>query len=381
LTQHLSYKLYTSVSEFPSEWGTIAAKNIFLSREGLTVLEKAAPKNMKCHFVGIFKNDVLEGIAIIQFIDLATVTTFKDKGSQFCVREYLFKKFTSHILFIGNNTLTGQNAYLLSENITETEALQLMREALHEVEKQYNSKGIKINLLTIKDFNNTEFPDFSAAGFKHYFKFSTQPNMIFDIQGSWNSIDDYLIDLSKKYRSQYKRARKKAIGITKKKLTADEIRIAEERINELYCTVANRAEFNSFFLPKNHFETMKRELKDNFLFYGYFIDDKLIGFNTLIKNNSDMDTYFLGYDESIQKEKMLYLNMLYDMVAYAIKKQYNHVIFSRSAMEIKSSVGAKAEDVYGIIKHTNPIINLFISKLFTYFDPKVTWKTRNPFKE
>ena len=126
---------------------------------------------------------------------------------------------------------------------------------------------------------------------------------------------------------------------------------------------------------------MKRELQDKFLFYGYFIDEKLIGFNTLIKNNNDMDTYFLGYDESIQKEKMLYLNMLYDMIAYAIKKQYNHVIFSRSAMEIKSSVGARAEDVYGIIKHTNPIINLFISKLFAYFDPKVTWKTRNPFKE
>jgi hypothetical protein len=32
---------------------------------------------------------------------------------------------------------------------------------------------------------------------------------------------------------------------------------------------------------------------------------KLIGFNTLIKNGSVMDTYFLGYDDSIQREKML----------------------------------------------------------------------------
>ena len=381
MTQHLSYKLYTSVSEFPPEWNCIATKNIFLSKQELAVLEKAAPKNMECHFVGLFKNNVLEGIAIIQFIDLASVTTFKDKGSRFCVREYLFKKFTSHILFIGNNTLTGQNAYLISEKITEIEALRLMREALHEVEKQYNKKGIKINLLTVKDFNESEYPDFSKAGFKGYFKFNTQPNMIFDIKKDWLSIDDYILDLTKKYRSQYKRARKKAIGITKKQLTAEEILINQERVNELYCTVVNRAEFNSFFLPENHFEVMKRELQDKFLFYGYFIDEKLIGFNTLIKKNNDMDTYFLGYDESIQKEKMLYLNMLYDMIAYAIKKQYNHVIFSRSAMEIKSSVGARAEDVYGIIKHTNPIINLFISKLFAYFDPKVTWKTRNPFKE
>ena len=99
-----------------------------------------------------------------------------------------------------------------------------------------------------------------------------------------------------------------------------------------------------------------------------------------IKNNEDMDTYFLGYDDNIQKEKMLYLNMLYDMVAYAVKKQFKRIIFARSAMEIKSSVGAKYEDVYGIIKHTNPLLNLFMSRLFTYFDPKIEWKERNPFK-
>ena len=83
---------------------------------------------------------------------------------------------------------------------------------------------------------------------------------------------------------------------------------------------------------------------------------------------------------AVQKDKMLYLNMLYDMVAYAIKKQFKHIIFARSAMEIKSSVGAAAEDVYGIIKHTNPLLNQFMSRLFPYFDPKIQWKERSPFK-
>ena len=93
-----------------------------------------------------------------------------------------------------------------------------------------------------------------------------------------------------------------------------------------------------------------------------------------------MDTYFLGYDASLQKEKMLYLNMLYDMVAYAIKKQFKHIIFARSAMEIKSSVGATAQEVYGMIKHTNPVINLFMARLFEFYDPKIQWKERSPFK-
>jgi hypothetical protein len=54
-----------------------------------------------------------------------------------------------------------------------------------------------------------------------------------------------------------------------------------------------------------------------------------------------MDTYFLGYDDSIQREKMLYLNMLYDMIAYSINKGFKEIIFARTALEIKSSVGAR----------------------------------------
>jgi hypothetical protein len=88
----------------------------------------------------------------------------------------------------------------------------------------------------------------------------------------------------------------------------------------------------------------------------------------------------LGYDEHCQKEKMLYLNMLYDMIGYSINKKYKRIIFARTALEIKSSVGAKAMDMYGLIKHNNPFLNLFVSKVFSYFEPRIEWQERNPFK-
>ncbi|MBY8962287.1 GNAT family N-acetyltransferase [Flavobacterium sp. D11R37] len=375
-----SYSIYDSTSALPEEWDTIARANIFLSRNGLAILEKAPPANMECHFVGLFSNGRLCGIALIQYLDLARVATFKNQERSFCLKDYLIRKFSSHVLFIGNNTLTGQNAYLLNKEITEAEALSLLQMAMLNLKKEYHKKGKRIHLLAVKDFNEKEMPDFEAAGYNSYYKFCTQPNMIFTIRPGWQSVEDYLSELNTKYRTQHNRARKKATGITKKKLSLSEISALSARIHELYLTVAEKAAFNTFYLPLNHFEVMKRELKDNFRFYGYFQGEKLVGFNTVIKNGSDIDTYFLGYDEEIQKEKMLYLNMLYDMVAYAIKKGFKHIIFARSAMEIKSSVGAQAEEVFGIIKHTNPVLNLFIEKLFTYFDPKVEWKARSPFK-
>jgi predicted N-acyltransferase len=380
LDPNFSFTIFNTAAALPIAWDTIAENNTFLSRSYLSVLEKSAPENMECHFIGLFKDDELCGIALMQYINLSRLNAFVEEKKSFCIKDYIFKKFSSHIIVIGNNTLTGQNAYLLTGDITEATALSLLKKALQQMAREYRKKCIYINLLAIKDFNRKELPNFKAAGFKGYYEFCTQPNMIFDIRENWNSIDDYLADLNTKYRTQYNRARKKAEGIEKRKLTLEEIREQQDRIHELYLTVAGNASFNTFHLPKDHFEMFKQELKEDFLFYAYFLEGKLVGFNTLIKNGADMDTYFLGYDDSIQREKMLYLNMLYDMVSYAIKKQFRHVIFARSAMEIKSSVGAKAEPVYGMIKHTNPILNAFMARLFPYFDPKVEWKERSPFK-
>lgn len=335
---------------------------------------------MECHFIGLFKNNTLSGIALAQYINLNGVRTFADEKKGFCLKSYFFRKFSSHIILIGNNTLTGQNAYILHNSITEREALQLLNNALLELKQRYKKRKIGINLLAVKDFNEAEWPEFETAGLRGYYKFCTQPNMIFTINNNWDNVEDYLKALNTKYRTQYNRARKKAEGIEKKKLSVKEMQEQRQRIHHLYLTVAKNASFNTFYLPENHFEVFKEQLGDNFLFYGYFLEGKLVGFSTLIKNGPDMDTYFLGYDEGIQREKMLYLNMLYDMVAYAIKKKFRHVVFARSAMEIKSSVGAKAEPVYGIIKHTNPLLNQFMGRLFEYFEPKIEWKERNPYK-
>lgn len=376
---NLHFTVYNSATSLPENWDTVAQPNIFLSRAYLTVLEQAAPPTMQCHFAGIFKDNVLCAVAVIQYLHLGTINTFKNNGRK-RVQDFLQKRFTSHLLLIGNNMLTGQNAYVYSNSITEQEVLAQLQLALKHLVKLYRKNHIKIHLLCVKDFNDAEMPDFKAAGYNGYYRFSTQPNMIFTIRKNWETPDKYIVGMNTKYRTQYNRARKKADGITKRKLSLTEIQHYRKDIYTLYKTVAGKAAFNTFYLPENHFEVFKQHMQDSFLFYGYFDGDNLIGFSTLIKNGPDMDTYFLGYNEAVQKEKMLYLNMLYDMASYAIKHSFKHVIFGRSAMEIKSSTGARPEKVYGLLKHTNPLLNLFVARVFTRLDPEISWQERNPFK-
>ena len=382
MNHSFSFKIYSSTNQLPENWNDLAVGNIFLSTNYLKVLEDSAPKNMICSFIGLFKNNDLVGIAISQMISLVHVSSFGVNKSciKSKIRDFVFRKFANNILFLGNNMLTGQNAYCFSDKITYGEGLLILNKTALELQEIFKKQGRKIHILNFKDFSATDAKNFETETFSNYYKFEIQPNMVFDIPKNWNNPDDYINALSKKYRDQYKRARKKSEGIIKRKLSIEEIIGYNNKINELYINVTKNAPFNTFYLSNNHFITLKKELGSDFLFYGYFINDELIGFNTLIKNKNIIDTYFLGYSDEYQREKMLYLNMLYDMVGYSINKNFDKIIFARTALEIKSSVGAKPEKMYGYIKHHNKFINKFMPRLFKYFEPEVLWQERNPFK-
>jgi len=317
-----------------------------------------------------------------QFINLSMINSYGERDSfiKNKIRTIIFKNFSSNLLIVGNNTLTGQNAFCFSKDFSSKDMISLLYKAVEELQNQIEKNGQKVHLVIYKDFPEMQISSFKLPEFNTFYKFTTQPNMVFSIKEHWKTFDDYVTDLNKKYRDQFKRAHKKSEGITKRKFTLEDIENNKDQIIKLYLNVANKAPFNTFFLNDDHFEVFKKALNNQFLFYGYFKDETLIGFNTLIKNGNAIDTYFLGYDEKCQREKMLYLNMLYDMIAYSINNGFKRIVFARTALEIKSSVGAKPEVMYGLMKHNNRFINLFIPKLFHYFEPKMDWTERNPFK-
>jgi predicted N-acyltransferase len=70
LNTNYSYQIYSSATQLPENWNELAVSTIFLSKEYLSILEKSAPANMSCHFIGLFENETLVGIAVSQFLDL-----------------------------------------------------------------------------------------------------------------------------------------------------------------------------------------------------------------------------------------------------------------------------------------------------------------------
>ena len=366
----------------PLQWDHVAQQNVFLQTPYLSVLERSAPTNMQCFYIGIFENYELIGVALAQYLDLNVLESFgeRDKCIKTTLRNFIFKNFASHTLFLGNNMITGQNGYIFSKEIDFECISEILRKSADEIIGYFKQQGIAIYLVSFKDFYENCAVKLRVYDFSNMYEFTTQPNMILYCNENWRTAEDYSASLSKKYRDQFKRARKKFEGIQVKNLSYEEVVAQEEIIYSLYHYVAKNAPFNTFFLAKNHFSTLKGQCGNRFQIFGYFLQEKLIGFHTLLLNEDTLETYFLGYDESLQKEKMLYLNMLYNMSEYGIANGCKRIIFGRTAVEIKSSVGAIPVPMSGFIYHTNPWINRFMKIIFKQLEPKVQWQQRHPFK-
>lgn len=369
------FECYSDVETIPADWDSLAGNAVLFQRPYLKALAASAPVNMTVFFIGVYHENALRGIAMAQLLDLRKLDSFgsRDKTLKVALRKLLFRRFAPKVLILGNNMLTGQHAFLLSPEADPQAAMRALLGGAHEISNKHGA-----NLLTFKDFYADELRYFEQPAFAKYFRFSTQPNMVLDIR--WNSFETYLADFHKKYRDQYKRARNKAAGLEKRELTLENMLHREQELYALYRHVATNAPFNTFFLAENHFASMKQALGDSFRIFAYFDGDAIAGFYTTICNGNVLETYFLGYDNGLQKSRMLYLNMLYDMVADAISGRRKRIVFSRTALEIKSSVGAIPEQMHGLMWHRTKFVQKRIGTLFKKMEPEMNWQQRHPFK-
>jgi hypothetical protein len=383
------FKLYNSENDLPDSWDVLPVKDLFLKRPFLKALEQSSPSNISTYFLGVFSSEILVGIAIIQRVEMYVDDVFRKTSNLFfkrCGKVLISKIVKGNALIVGNLMHTGQHGfYFNSEYITQDQFLDCVSEGLHTLTKQIKTEhNKKIRIIGFKDYFEDDAIHGSEAFFRRekLYRAQVQPNMIFDINSSWTSPEDYVAAFKKKYRSRYRTAQKKSTTIERKALSLDEVSALSSQLYQLYENVSDNAGVNSFKLHNKHFYNLKLELKEDFKVFGYFMDNQLVGFYTLILNHSKLETYFLGYNQELQHNHQMYLNMLFDMASFGIEHNYKQVIFARTAMEIKSSIGAKPHHMSLYLKHTNNVIaNAILKAVVKYANPVRDWDERHPFKD
>ncbi|WP_308991744.1 GNAT family N-acetyltransferase [Mariniflexile litorale] len=381
-----SFQIYHSVTSLPHSWDSIVVHDIFLQSSYFKALEEASPNNIQFFYVGIFDEEVLVGVAIIQRVQLYLKDMFRNINVS-CVKEFfrdmVSKALKGNILVVGNLMHTGQHGlFFQKENISQTTYLNLVFEALYVIKNHIKTNQNKtIRAIMFKDYFLDDSIHLKTDFFSNHklHKVKVQPNMILKLQPNWLSFKDYISALNKKYKRRYKTARNKLNGIRCSELSLGAVKASSSELHALYLNVSNNAKFNTFILPENHFYNLKLQLQNRFRVFGYYLNEELVGFFTLIENEKHLETYFLGYDEAHQYKNQLYLNMLYSMLEFGISNHFKTVVYARTAMEIKSSVGAKPEPMVVYIKHTNSFINAVLKQVFGLMNPKQKWQERHPF--
>jgi len=382
------FKLYTSVADVPNTWDALSTADIFLKTPFLKALEDSSPTNISTFYLGVFSAETLVGIAIIQRVEMYVEDVFRKTSNQFfkrCGKFLISKIVKGNALIIGNLMHTGQHGLYFNPNAIKQDAFldQLSKGITQLTQSIKQEFGKTIRIIAFKDYFEDDDLHSSTTFFRraHLYKAQVQPNMIFNIRDTWSTPENYISSFNKKYRRRYKTARKKGNGILKVELDLDAIKNQSETLYKLYENVSDNAGINSFKLHKAHFYELKLRLENNFKLFGYYLNGQLVGFYTVILNGENLETYFLGYNQTLQHDHQMYLNMLFDMASFGIENQFKRVIFARTAMEIKSSIGAKPHKMNIYLKHTNSFIaNTILKLVVRYANPIRDWEERHPFE-
>ena len=215
---------------------------------------------------------------------------------------------------------------------------------------------------------------------RKFSEFTFHPNMVLKLRENWQIFDDYMNDISSKYKVRARKAFKCLDGIEKIELTHNQIFSFQGRLHELYKLIVDTQDFNMVALNESYMADLKRQLGDQFRIFGYFLNGELIGYYTTIKNHDELEAHFLGFEPKLNREYHIYHNMLFDILKLGIEQQVKSVVYARTAMEIKSTLGAVPHQMLCYIRASNRLTNKVLPPIVDYLRPSSDWLPRNPFK-
>jgi len=294
------------------------------------------------------------------------------------VKRWLSRVFNFRVLAIGQFMVSGLHGMHANQAGLMPEVLA---DLLHATAKSMARRIGGISALILKDLVKLDAPAAKELDHLGYYQLPVDPSMHLAIRSNWASFDDYLIDISSKYRVRYRRARKQlGEDINQRELNLMEVKGRSERMYQMYLGIKAEADFDAIDLSPNYFADMMELFPGRFRINAYFRAEELIGFRTTLDNGTILHAHYLGFDRQLNRQRHLYHNMLFDLLNDAIVGGYQDLDFGRTALEIKSSVGAEPHEYYCAICAANPMLNWIIPVFAPAAFQATKWKQRRPFK-
>ena len=268
------------------------------------------------------------------------------------------------ILVNGCPNLTGDFRFVSKpDDLNETDAVVAALRKLENV--------IDFDAVIIKDIH----PPLAKVP-SEFKKFQVDPNMV--VHNEWPTVQAYVKAMRTKYRQRYQSTMKKSARMTVQKLNLTQIAVHKADINALLANVVRQDKFNLEQIPEDYF--IRLAAMQQFSLYGYFLADRLVGFRSSLDASDRLIAHYVGFEADANTEQKIYQRMLYDYVAEGIEKKLPSIHLGRTALEIKSTVGAERED-YFLLFHSD---NWFYRTIGNYYVSRLVatdYEARSPFRD
>jgi len=378
------FQFHNSIETIADKWDPLSMSELFLSSDYLKAVEAYPPKGFEFLYCIVERAGQNIGIIYFQIRYLELDKGFQEhnhtKGLYQRFREFSLGMLRHQLAVCGNVLLTGPFGFRFDSSVSNEEANLILNHSFDVLKLEYN-KGSeqKLKSILLKDFFSDDQQ--ALAIDSKFSRFEIQPSMYLTLDPEWKSFDDYLGAIKSKYRVRVKRALKKSKGIRCQRLSESEIEQHNTKMFSLFEQTAGKADFSLFNLHPNYFYGLHQYLGDRMNTFGMFDEtDELIAFFTIIKHGGKAEAHFLGYDMQANRKHQIYLNMLYEMIKVSIAIKATTLNLSRTALEIKSSIGAKPVMLNLMVNYSGSYINCLMPQLLKVLVPVKEWEPRDPFK-
>ncbi|TNE49640.1 MAG: hypothetical protein EP343_11305 [Deltaproteobacteria bacterium] len=399
------FLLFDAWEQVPTQdWNEVAPSNqLFLQPAYLQAMEKSPTTHTQARYAMLYRDEQPAGIATFQLIETpldelgeSVDTNRVEKALRWTGSLHTTQdgRPAIRLLLCGNVLVSESCGTAHTDALTDLEMFQALQHITKTLQKQ-ESQTAPLTFVAIKDLTPEQTEEAKPLAQEGYHPLHVDPTMVLELREHWHTMDDYLQEMSSKYRQRYKSARKKGKTLERKSLEAHEIEANTARLQELLDNVCANAPFRLTEVKIASFVELKRALDEDFLFHAYTLDDKIVGFSAGFFKTPDaqldrsleskaehrtFEAYLVGIDYEYNHSHKVYLNMLYDFVEDAIDRGATNVHMGRTAWEIKSTLGAEAAYRITHIRHPSCFFNLFVSPLLNLVPP-TEWTPRSPFKD
>ena len=371
----MEYFLYKRYSAIPDdEWNELLTdKNFFISPSCVQVLEAEHENEIEPIYIVIKEQSKVIGIVYAQLflINGAKLNEYivNSTGGFSLVnkiKEFLANKISVKVGFLGNVFLSNEASFkILQPEVDKRFLPDVLNLIVEETEAKF---------ILIPEFFE---PSISLLG-ANCKEIYVEPDMHLAIPESWRSFSDYVEAISSKYKKRYRSVLKKSSVLEKRDLSPSNLKHESARMKELFFNVYSKSKFNAAKFNTDVFYDLKL-IEKNVSIFGYYHEDKLVGFASEITIRKTLYSHFVGIDYEYNNQFEIYNRMLFEQIEFAIKNNLEQIKFGRTASEFKSTIGAVPYKGYGYVYHPCKSIIKAISPILSMLKPK-DWTQRHPFK-